>query len=165
MDAEQIALAALVVSVIGAGVGVWSLVHVRGQRRASDRQADAAEAQVEQQAHQIRLLEEEVAERRKSEAVASRMPPWVLTHLDGEEYELKNVSHDQVFVVAVDLPAGFASMGVYRWASVGPGETVTFSAVQTSVRRGGDVTVRWRRDPEAEERSWTKALPPRPPRP
>lgn len=162
MDAVQIAFAALVVSVISAGVGVWSFVHVRGQRRASDREADAAWKQVEQQAHEIRLLEEDMAERRRISAAENRMPPWALTHLDGEMYELQNVSHDEVHSVAVDLPPGFSTMGAYRWTSLGPGEAVTFAAVQTSVRSGGDVNVRWRGAPDADERSWTKALPPRP---
>lgn len=151
----------MVVAVLALLVAAAAAAYSRGQRDAANRQATAAEAQVDVMQRQLAVMEKQST---GTPGHVPYVPPWTLQHHAGDTYMLTNGGTEPEFDVAVELPPHTAAPGTLAWDRVDPRSSTTFMAARTLATPHSDVVVSWAREPGGPKLTWKTALPPRPPR-
>jgi hypothetical protein len=177
MEAEWaavwVAVGAGLISLGSVTVAIVAVAYSRGQRDATVRQANAAEAQTAYMARQVELMEQELASAKSSgtvpssllewipEKVPTRVPPWSIAHFRGDTFSLSNGGTEPVYDVSLEPPAHTIHRGPYQWDRIDPRATTTFLLAFSMASSSRDVTVRWRWEPDGELQTWTSAVGPR----
>src|SRR5690606_27809732 len=115
----------------------------RGQRDATERQAVAAEAQVDFMRRQVDLMEASAAAGHPLDS-APDVPPWTLQYARGDTYSLVNGGTRTAYDVRIDVPRDILTAGSYEWPKVDPRASVSFMLAFSLASSSRSVTVRWR---------------------
>ncbi|KZM34526.1 hypothetical protein [Oerskovia enterophila] len=162
MEAEWAAVVvagvAGLISLGSVAVAIIAVSYSRGQRDATERQAVAAEAQVDFMRRQVELMESSAAAGHPL-AAAPDVPPWTLQYARGDMFTLTNGGTRTAFDVRIDVPEDIITAGTYAWPKVDPRASVSFLAAFSMASRSRSVTVRWTDEPAGPELEWTTDIP------
>ncbi|KQR17212.1 hypothetical protein ASF78_07890 [Cellulomonas sp. Leaf334] len=151
---------ALLVSILAALFTGVSLGYTRGQRDATVRQADAAEAQVVVMQRQVDLMEQGAGGASVSQV--PYVPPWSVIHSANRNgLRLINGGDETAHEVEVTFnpspPENNAS--AMAWDKIEPHASVEFVVMRSFAWVPDTVNVRWRRVPGGEDLYWTTPPP------
>ena len=151
VGAAVFAFLALVVAVVAAA-------YARGSRDATNRQATAAEAQVEIMRRQVDLMERQGSARGGAREVPY-VSPWTLHHFRGDTYLLTNSGTSSEYDVHIELPGNTPGRGPFDHEQIDPRSSVKFMAIRTMASSSDEVTITWSREPSGKQLTWKTVLP------
>ena len=156
--AVWVAAGAGLISLGSVAVAIIAVAYSRGQRDATERQAIAAEAQVDVMRRQVELMEASAAAGHPLES-APDVPPWALQYARGDTYSLVNGGTRTAYDVRVDVPKGIWSAGAHEWPKVDPRASVSLLLAFSMASSSRSVTVRWKNAPDGPDLEWTTDIP------
>lgn len=157
-----------VLALIGAGI---SLGYAKSQSKSTERQAIAAESQVEYMRRQVEVMELEAASRvtviatkpehRAADEVvrgAPYVPPWSVVARSKGGLVLANGGTEPAFDVQIDFDVSPARVDRTAWDRIDPRAAVNVRMFRAMGASPEEMTVRWRRTPDGEPMEWTTAV-------
>ena len=151
VSAAAFAFLALVVAVVAAA-------YARGSRDATNRQATAAEAQVEIMRRQVDLMERQGSAGGGAREVPY-VSPWTLHHFRGDTYLLTNSGTSSEYDVHIELPVNTPGRGPFDHEQIDPRSSVKFMAIRTMASSSDEVTITWSRESSGKQLTWKTVLP------
>ena len=171
-----VAFGSLLIAGVAVAVAYRANGYVKGPSDAAERQAPAAEAQVEYMRRQVDVMERDAVSsprRREGNPTAATdshgdgegvrgapyVPPWSLRRTGQHAFVLLNGGTEPAFDVRLEFDVEPARAEPTAWNQIEARAGMRLMVVRSFQAPPSEVTVRWRRTPDGNEHNWTSSLP------